>query len=96
MRNPKESFLLSGKAAEFKNILATESFELACDYALLQLVTDLPPNTTPNMPTDPYVGIDANAQLFGAKRVLAILHSLAEPIPTKKPEKRDTLNYDRP
>lgn len=96
MRTPKESFLLSGKADEFKKILATESFEVACDYALLQLVSDLPPNTTPSLPTDPYIGIDANAQLFGAKRVLAILQSLAEPVPTKKTDKRDTLNYDRP
>lgn len=93
-RTPKESFLLTGKAKEFGNIAASEAFETACDYALLQLQSEMLPNLHPNLPTDPYVGLDANAQMHGARRLLDILRSLHEPTVTKPPTKRPTPHYD--
>lgn len=96
MPTPRESFLLTGKAAEFKRVVASESFETACDYALLHLLSQMPPNTMPGLPTDPYVGLDANAQMNGARRVIEILKSLAEPVKEPKPIKRDQLHYDQP
>jgi hypothetical protein len=93
-RTPREAFLTSGKAADFKKIIASEAFEVACDYAMLELVNKMPPNTTPSLPTDPYVGLDANAQIFGARRVLAILKTLAEPVEQPKPVKPDRLHYE--
>ena len=93
MRTPRESFLLTGKAADFQKIAASEAFETACDYALLELQHQMPPNTTPSLPTDPYVGLDANAQMWGARRVIELLKTLAEPIKTTTPPKRDSLHY---
>ena len=93
MRSPRESFLLSGKAAEFKKIVSTEAFEVACDYALMELQSHMPANTTPGLPTDPYVGLDANAQMFGAKRVIEILKSLHEPVKQPQPTPKQTLHY---
>jgi len=90
---PRKSFQASGKAAEFKKIAASESFEVACEYAFLQLASEMPPTTTPSLPTDPYVAIDANGQMHGAARVLEILRTIADPV--KEPEllKRDSLHY---
>lgn len=93
-RTPRESFQVSGSLADFKKIIALAAFEVACDYALLELQHQMPPNTTPSLPTDPYVGIDANAQMQGAKRVLAILKNLAEPVEQAKPIKQDRLHYE--
>lgn len=72
----------------------TEPFLAACDYALMELQQQMPPNTTPSLPTDPYIGIDANAQMFGAKRVIEILKNLSEPIQEPKPIERKSLHYD--
>lgn len=93
MRTPRESFLLSGKAGDFKKVAATEAFEVACDYALLQLQSDMLPNRLPGLPIDPCAGLDANAQMQGAARVLDILKTIAEP--SKPPEalKRESLHY---
>jgi hypothetical protein len=93
VRTPKESFLISSSAAEFKKMLASTAFEVACDYALMELQHQMPPNCTPSLPTDPYIGIDANAQMWGAKRVIEILQNLTEP--PKKPEtpRRESLHY---
>lgn len=94
MRAPRESFKLTGRAGDFQKLRSTEPFELACDYALLQLLSEMPPNTVPLSPTDPYVGLDANAQMFGARRVIEILKTLGEPEPTKTPEKRPSLYHN--
>lgn len=96
MRTPKESFLLSGKAEAFGRLRSTVEFETACDYALLQLQSEMPPNTMPGLPTDPYIGIDANAQMVGARRLVEILLSLAEPIKEKETEKRPSLYRNPP
>jgi hypothetical protein len=93
MKTPRESFQVSGKAAEFRRCVGNEAFEPACEYALLQLATEMPHNCHPSLPTDPYVGLDANAQMHGARRVLEILQTIADPIKPPTDEKRNTLNY---
>lgn len=94
MPTPKENFLVSGKAPAWAAVVAkVPEFETACDYALLQLQSEMRPNTTPNLPTDPYIGLDANAQMTGARRVLEILSTLSEPINPPKPQTKDTLHY---
>lgn len=93
MRTPHESFLLSGNGPAFKDMCSKACFEVACDYALLQLVHEMAPNTRPGSPTDPYVGLDANAQITGARRLVAILFSLHEPVKPQSPIKREGLNY---
>lgn len=93
MTTPKERFQVSGHSGAFSKIVANESFEAACDYALLELTHWMPSTTTLSLPTDPYVAIDANSQIMGAKKVLEILKHLHEPIKPPVTPKRDTLHY---
>lgn len=94
MRTPKESWLTSGHSSAFSKVVSTECFEPACQYALLQLQYEMAPTVVPGNPSDPYIAIDANSQMFGAKRVLAILNSLSEPIKTPTAPKERRLSYD--
>lgn len=93
MSTPRERFLTSPHAKPFAAIAASTAFEAACDYALLEMQQHMPPNTGPGLPTDPYVGIDANARLQGAMMVLQILKTIHQPIEEPKTPKRNTLNY---
>ena len=93
MRTPRESFALTGKAPEWKKIVANEAFEPACLHALLQLQSEMTPNRLPGLPIDPCAGLDANAQMQGAARVLDILKTIAEPVTQPAPTKRETLHY---
>ena len=94
MRPPKDCFLTSGHSVAFSKLVASESFEPACNYALLQLQSEMAPTTMPGTPTDPYIAMDANSQMFGAKRVLAILSTIAEPIKQPTAPKQHKLTYD--
>jgi len=92
-RTPREIFQTSGNSAIFKKISENEAFEAACDASLLQLLSEMMPNQLPGRPIDPCVGLDANAQMQGAARVLAILKTITEtPKPATAP-KRDSLHY---
>lgn len=94
LRSPKESFLTSGHAATFQKIVGSEAFEPACQHALLQLQYEMPPTTVIGSVTDPYYAIDANSQMYGARRVLDILLSLSEPMKPQTQQKRESLHYD--
>ena len=93
MRTAKESFLLTGKAPTWKNLVASDAFDPACVHAMMQLASEMAPTTHPSLPTDPYVAIDANGQMHGAARVLEILHTLAEPVTQSVTPKRESLHY---
>lgn len=93
MRSPKESFLLTGKAKAFESIVASDAFETACDYALLQLQSEMPTNFLPGQPVDPYIGLDVNARLHGATRLIEILRTLHLSPNSKTSPKPKTLNY---
>ena len=93
MRSARESFLLTGKAADWKQIVASPAFEPACLHALAQLQSDMLPNRLPGLPIDPCAGLDANAQMQGAARVLDILRTIAEPITEPTTPKRESLHY---
>lgn len=71
------------------------AFDHACQYALMQLQHEMPPTTVPGHPCDPYLAIDANSQMFGARRVLEILATLSDPIKTPAPLKTEQLKYNR-
>lgn len=93
MNTPKERFQTSGHSGAFSKLVASEAFDPACDYALLQLLSEMAPNTRPGTPTDPLVGLDSSAQMIGAARVLEILKHLPEPIKPPVTPKKDTLHY---
>jgi hypothetical protein len=94
MRAPRESFLLTGKAPEFKKLVANDAFEPACSHALLQLQSEMVPNRLPGLPIDPCAGLDANAQMQGAARVLEILRTIADPVTQPTPVKRERLHTE--
>lgn len=94
MRTPKESWLTSGHSAAFGKLVSQECFEPACQSALLQLQSEMPPTTVPGIPSDPHIALDANSQMFGARRVLEILSHLSEPLKEPKPSKERRLSYD--
>ena len=93
MRTPRESFLLTGKATDWKKLVASDAFDPACNYALLQLLYEMTPNRLPGLPIDPYAGIVENAKLEGAARVLDILRTIAEPITEPTTPRRESLHY---
>ena len=93
MKTPRESFLLTGKAPEWKKIVANDAFEPACLHALAQLQSDMLPNRLPGLPIDPCAGLDANAQMQGAARVLEILRTICEPQTLPIAPRRDSLHY---
>ena len=93
MKTPRESFLLTGKAPKWKEIVANDAFEPACLHALAQLQSDMLPNRLPGLPIDPCAGLDANAQMQGAARVLDILRTIAEPEISPVTKKRDTIYH---
>lgn len=93
MRTARESFLITGKAAEFRKLVASDAFEPACAHALLQLASEMLPNRLPGLPIDPCSGLDANAQMQGAARVLEILRTIAEPAVEPEPTKHESLHY---
>lgn len=93
MPTPRERFFLTGVPKKLESVLGSEPFSVCCDYALLELQYQMPVNKQPEGPIDPCLGLDSNAQIQGAMRVLEILKTLHVPIETKKPPKRETLNY---
>jgi hypothetical protein len=93
MDSPRQRFQVSGHAKAFSALVASESFEPACDYALLELQSQLPSTCTPGLPTDPHLAIDANSQIHGAARVLEILKHLHEPSKSDVTPKRNSLHY---
>ncbi len=94
MRSPRESFHLTGKASTWGKTMASfPEFETACDYALLQLQSEMVPTAIPGAPTDPYHAIDANSQMWGARRVIEILRTLHDPTKSPTPTKRESLHY---
>lgn len=96
MSTPQQRFRVSGAREAFEKMASTAAFEIACDYAFMQLVSELPATVDPNTPTDPYVAIDANAQRYGAGRVLEILKHLHEQEKEPTPTKREQLRYAQP
>jgi hypothetical protein len=83
MRTSRESFLLTGKAPDWKRLVASDAFEPACLHALMQLASEI---SDPLNPT----GL---AQIIGARRVLEILGTIAELEIQPAPAKRETLHY---
>lgn len=93
METPKQRFLLSGPANSFKAIAESQVLRTACDYALLQLQSEMRPTAFPGTPVDPYVAIDANSQMWGAARVIDILLRLHEADKPKTPATEKQLHY---
>jgi hypothetical protein len=83
MITPRESFLLTGKAPAWKTIVSSDAFGPACNHALLEFESEM---KDPMNPT----GL---AQIIGARRVLEILQTIAEPITPPVTTKRESLHY---
>lgn len=89
MRTAREAFLQSPACAEFAKLAGTVAFDIACEYALLTFIEELPGDTDPN------TAWTQHAKTVGARRALDLLRSLhlkqekPEPFrpPTLKPPK---------
>jgi hypothetical protein len=84
-RTPAYTFKTSGNREPMNLLSGTEPFLVACDYALLILLEEVP---DPMNPT----GL---AQIIGARRVLEILKTIGEPIKDTKPARPPGLNYNQ-
>lgn len=67
----------------------SDCFQAACEYAILQFIEEQP---NANEPTKHW---DAHAQLVGARKILTILKTLADPVEPPKKQAPQTLNYDK-
>jgi len=70
---PKARFLKTPHAKLHADIVVTESFQSACEAAMLEMQVGLP------AATNPANGWDAHSRMQGAKDFLYILLNLAEP-----------------
>lgn len=87
IRPAKQAFLESPHKDVHAKIVMTDSFQTACDYAMLAFMEELP------SPADPSKGWDAHSQVCGARRVLDILKTLSQSPAEVKVLKPPTLNY---
>lgn len=80
MKTPRDRFQETKHAKSHADLAVSDGFQSACEYAILQFVAEQP---NANEPTKHW---DAHAQLIGARRILDILKTLADPVePAKKP-----------
>ena len=84
-RSPLQTFKTSAHREAMDKIAATEPFLVACDYALLILLEEVPDPLNPT-------GL---AQIIGGRRVLEILKTIGEPIKDTKPSRPPGLNYNQ-
>jgi hypothetical protein len=85
--SPKQRFLKSPFAKVHAELAVSESFIVALEYALLEMVNQLP------MVTDPSKQWDCHSQLIGARRYIDTLKGLATPHPEPAKPPEQTLNY---
>lgn len=71
MRTAREAFFNGAHRANLEKITGTESFEVACEYALLAFYEEMP-----DASGDASQLWATHAQAVGAKRVLELLRSL--------------------
>lgn len=95
IESAKQTFILSPHRLAHEKVVMTDAFRAACDYSMLELISQLRETTTAGLPTDPYVGLDSNSQLVGARKVLAILKTIHEPIHEPKSRRTESLDYTR-
>jgi len=87
IRSPREAFRDSQHRLAHEKITGTESFQVACEYALLTLLQELPDASNPS------AGWDSHSQMVGARRVIDILRTLHQPEKQIEKIKPPTLNY---
>jgi hypothetical protein len=87
VRNPKQAFLESQHRATFEKLTEQEAFRVACEYAMLEMVAEMPD------PGDPSKAWDSACKIAGARRLLDILATLHQAPPEMKSVKPPTLNY---
>lgn len=85
IRPPRTTFATSVHRDPMEKIAMSEAFLVACDYAAIVHMEEI------NNPMDP-TGL---AQIVGARRVLEILKTIAEPIQPPKATRPTGLNYNQ-
>lgn len=88
IRHPKQAFIESPFRADHEKTAQKESFQAACDYALLTFLHEQPEAG------DPAKGWDSHSQMIGARRVLDILKTIHKAESQSKPVRPPKLNYN--
>ncbi len=83
--NAKTTFLNSEHRKAFEEMTMTPAFQVACDYAVLQMVENQA------QAGDPNTQWTEHAKLTGAQQVLGILKTLHLPEPEPKNTRMDGL-----
>lgn len=88
MKTPRDRFLESKFAKAHADLAVSDPFVTACEYAVLQFIHEQPGTT------DATKHWDSHAQLVGARKVLDILKTLADPVAPPKTPVQEGLNYN--
>lgn len=85
IKSPKETFIDTPHRSKHAEMVATDSFNVACDYALLQMQAE--------MSDDPQKGFESHFQMLGAQRFIRTLKTIHETAKEPTQPQRKTLNY---
>lgn len=85
IKSPKEKFIETAHRLKHAETVATDAFQVACDYALLQMQAE--------MSDDPQKGFESHFQMLGAQRFIKTLKTIHEPAKEPVQPVRKTLNY---
>lgn len=85
---PKARFLKTPHSKTFADIALSEPFQVALDYALLEMQAQ-----SPNV-DDLAKGFTIHAKLLGALELRRVLESICLPEEPAKPQRLPTLNHD--
>lgn len=86
--NPKARFLKTPHAKTFADIVLSEPFQVALDYALLEMQAKAP------KVDDLAKGFTIHAKLLGAIELREVLESICLPEEPFKPAKQPAINYN--
>lgn len=85
---PKDRFLSTAHAKHHADLVHSDGFLAACEYAMLELVNQMP------MAGDPQKHWDSYSQLVGAKKFVAILKTVADVTPPPAKTVTNVLDYN--
>lgn len=88
--NPKSRFLKMPQSKVFADIVASEPFQVALDYALLEMQAQSQSQNVDDLAK----GFTIHAQLMGAMKLRTTLESICLPEEPSKPVKEPKFNYN--
>jgi len=85
IKSPREKFITSPARLQWEQVTMSEPFQLACDYALLQMQTE--------MPAAQETSFQSHQQMVGAQTLIRILKTIHEVKEKPQTKTQQGLNY---